>query len=140
MSPLSWREGFSDVHVVPSRAKDKDGNPVVMSISADSFAEVSEVGSSRSGNSVGPMDSNADAPGSRFVSIANSDELSSNVVGLDVYDNDNKSVGQIKDIAMNQRGRADAYICRLKETSERFRPVASARHRKGGRSKRQSRR
>ena len=43
-------------------------------------------------------------------SIVNSDKLSSNVVGLDVYNNDNKSVGQIKDIAMNQHGRAEAYI------------------------------
>ena len=32
------------------------------------------------------------------------------MVGLDVYNNDNKSVGQIKDIAMNQHGRAEAYI------------------------------
>src|SRR5271155_5614007 len=43
------KEGFTDVRVVPSsfmvRAKDKDGNPVVMSISPDSFTEVSEVGS-----------------------------------------------------------------------------------------------
>ena len=56
------------------------GNPVVMSISPDSFTEVSEVGSSGSDNSAGPMDSNADAAGSQFVSIANSDELSSNLV------------------------------------------------------------
>ena len=108
------KEGFTDVRVVPSsvmvRAKDKDGNPVVMSISPNSFTEVSEVGSSRSDNSAGAMDSNTDASGSQFVSIDNSDELSSNVVGLDVYNNDNKSIGQIKDIAMNQRGRAEAYI------------------------------
>ena len=68
-----------------------------MSISPDSFTEVSEVGSSGSDNSAGPMDSNADASGSQFVSIANSDQLSSNVVGLDVYNNDNKSIGQIKE-------------------------------------------
>ena len=92
------------------RANDKDGNPVVMSISPDLFAEVSEASSAGSDNSAAPTDSNGNAPGSQFVSIVNSDKLSSNVVGLDVYNNDNKSVGQIKDIAMNQHGRAEAYI------------------------------
>ena len=108
------KEGFTDVRVVPSsfmvRAKDKDGNPVVMSISPDSFTELSEVGSPVSDNSTGPTDSTGNASGSQFVSIANSDELSSNLIGLDVYNNDNKDIGQIKDIAMNQRGHADAYI------------------------------
>lgn len=108
------KEGFTDVRVVPSsfmiRANDKDGNPVVMSISPDLFAEVSEASSAGSDNSAAPTDSNGNAPGSQFVSIVNSDKLSSNVVGLDVYNNDNKSVGQIKDIAMNQHGRAEAYI------------------------------
>ncbi len=103
MRDMLQKEGFTDVRVVPSsfmvRAKDKDGNPVVMSISPDSFTEVSEVGSPGSDN--GTMDSRSNTSGSRFVSIANSDELSSNVVGLDVYNNDNKSIGQIKDIAMN---------------------------------------
>ena len=47
---------------------------------------------------------------SRFVSVPGADELSSNVVGLDVYNNDNKNIGQIKDIALNQHGRAQAYI------------------------------
>jgi len=104
------KEGFTDVRVVPSsfmvRAKDKDGSPVVMSISPDSFTEVSEIGFPGPDNSAGPMDS----AGNAFVSIANSDELSSNIVGLDVYNSDNKSIGQIKDIAMNQRGRTEAYI------------------------------
>jgi sporulation protein YlmC with PRC-barrel domain len=108
------KEGFTDVRVVPSsfmvRAKDKNGNPVIMSISPDSFTEVSEVSSAGSDNIAGPMDSNANAPGSQFVSIANSGALSSNVIGLDVYNNDNKDIGQIKDIAMNQRGRTEAYI------------------------------
>ena len=108
------KEGFTDVRVMPSsfmvRAKGKDGNPVVMSISPDSFTEVSEVGSPASDNSAGPMDLNGNASGSQFVSIANGDDLSSNLVGLDVYNNDSKSVGQIKDIAINQRGHAEAYI------------------------------
>ncbi len=102
------KEGFTDVRVVPSsfmvRAKDKDGNPVVMSISPDSFTEISEVGSPGSDNSTAPMDSNGNVSSSQFVSITNSDELSSNVVGLDVYNSDNKSIGQIKDIATDRDG------------------------------------
>ena len=76
------------------RAKDKDGNPVIMSISPDSFTEVSEVGSAGSDSSAGLMDSNANASSSQFVSIANSGELSSNVIGLDVYNNDNQTSGR----------------------------------------------
>jgi uncharacterized FlaG/YvyC family protein/sporulation protein YlmC with PRC-barrel domain len=103
--------GFSDIHVMTGslliRAKDKDGNPVVMNISPDSVTEVAEVGSSGSNDS-SPA---ADTPsGSTFVAIPNGDELSSNLIGLDVYNGANKDIGQIKDIAMNPRGRAQAYI------------------------------
>jgi sporulation protein YlmC with PRC-barrel domain len=38
------------------------------------------------------------------------DELSSKVVGLDIYNNDNKDIGQIKDIALNPNGRSQAYV------------------------------
>lgn len=104
------KEGFTDIHVMPSslmiRATDKDGNPVVMSVSPDSFAEFAEVGSSGSNRS-----STSRAPsGSEFVSIANSDDLASNLIGLDVYNNSNQDIGQIKDIAMNPQGRAQAYV------------------------------
>ncbi|MGB9172718.1 MAG: PRC-barrel domain-containing protein, partial [Bradyrhizobium sp.] len=47
---------------------------------------------------------------STFVSIPQSDEMSSKVVGLDIYNTDNKDIGQIKDIAMNPNGRSQAYI------------------------------
>jgi hypothetical protein len=117
------REGFTDIHVVPSslmiRAKDKDGNPVIMSVSADSFAEVSEAANSSSSDespSNGSMSSNepggsqAGPAGSEFVSVPNNGELSSNVVGLDVYNNSKQNIGQIKDIAMGPHGRARAYI------------------------------
>ena len=46
----------------------------------------------------------------RFVSVPNNDDLSSKVVGLDIYNNSNQDIGQIKDIAMNQNGRSQAYI------------------------------
>jgi len=106
------KAGFSDVRVMPSsfvvRAKDQDGNPVIMSISPDSFTEVSEQGSAGAQGTLG----SAAAPSgsSEFVSVANNDELSSNLVGLDIYNNSKQDIGQIKDIAMGQRGRAQAYI------------------------------
>jgi sporulation protein YlmC with PRC-barrel domain len=101
--------GFMDIHVMPGtfviHAKDKDGNPVVMNVSPDSFAEMTEVGA----NSDEPS-GHASSPNSRFVSVSGADDLSSNVVGLDVYNNDNKNIGQIKDIALKVNGRAQAYI------------------------------
>src|SRR3984893_6490907 len=109
------KQGFTDVRVVPQsfiiHAKDKDGNPVVMSVTPDSITAVTVVGSPVS-------DRSADTPGTRtssnepaeYVSVPNNDALSSNLVGLDVYNNSNQNVGQIKDIALNPQGRTDAFI------------------------------
>ena len=94
-------------------AKDKDGNPVVMPANPESpSTEMTEVVGDKSADPAGSMDQSAagDFRGSRFVSLPSTDELSSNVVGLDVYNNDNKNIGKIKDIALNQHGRAQAYI------------------------------
>jgi Protein of unknown function (DUF1236) len=56
------RSGFSDIQIMPSsfmiRAKDQQGNPVIMSISPDSVTEISELGTS-GGN--GPSDNSANA-------------------------------------------------------------------------------
>jgi len=105
------QSGFSDIRVMPSsfmiRAKDKDGNPVVMSVSPDSVTEVSELG--RPDNSSANTTSAA-VPASGFVSVDQTDELSSNLLGLDVYNGSNQDVGQIKDIAMGPQGHARAYI------------------------------
>ena len=105
------KAGFTDIQVMTGslliRAKDKDGNPVVMNVSPDSLSEVTEVGGA-GGNS--NMMRSANSSGSEFVSIPGSDDLSSNVVGLDVYNNENKNVGQIKDIAINPHGRTQAFI------------------------------
>ena len=113
--------GFSDIRVMPSsfmiRAKDKDGNPVVMSVSPDSVTEVSELGNSDNdgsgANGSGARGSAGMAPptgSQQFVVVANNDELSSNLVGLDVYNSANQDIGQIKDIAFGPQGRARAYI------------------------------
>jgi sporulation protein YlmC with PRC-barrel domain len=107
--------GFTDIHIVPGsfliHAKDKDGNPVVMNVGPDSFTEIRETDPSRAGGQAKSMEeSRAGNSGSSFMAVPNSDELSSNVVGLDVYNHDNKNIGQIKDIAFNQQGHAQAYI------------------------------
>ena len=113
LQTMLQNQGYSDVRVMPSsflvRAKDKDGNPVVMSVSPDFITEVAEVGSQRADADANATSSSSSSAG-QFVAIPHTDELSSNVVGLDVYNNDNKNVGQIKDVAWNQHGHAQAYI------------------------------
>ena len=46
----------------------------------------------------------------QFVTLQNSDMLSSNVVGLDVYDSANHNVGTIKDIAFDGSKAVKGYI------------------------------
>jgi hypothetical protein len=109
------KAGFTDIKVVPSSfvisAKDKDGNPVVMSVTPDSFTEVTDESVTGS-QSTGRMseDSAPAASGSEYVSVANNDELGSKLIGVDIYNTTKQDIGQIKDIAMTQRGRAQAYI------------------------------
>jgi sporulation protein YlmC with PRC-barrel domain len=45
-----------------------------------------------------------------FVTLQSADMLSSNIVGLDVYDNSNNNIGTIKDIAFDQSKMVKAYI------------------------------
>jgi hypothetical protein len=103
------KSGFTDISMMPSsfmiRARDQQGNPVVMSVSPDSVTEISELGAS---NPNGP-DANGAAP-SQFVSIGQDEKLTSNLVGLDVYNGSNQDIGQIKDIAVGRAGRTRAYI------------------------------
>jgi len=113
LQSMLQNQGYSDVRVIPSsflvRAKDKDGNPVLMSVSPDSITEVAEVGSQRADADANANNSPNSSAG-QFVAIPHTAELSSNVVGLDVYNNDNKDIGQIKDVAWNQHGHAQAFI------------------------------
>jgi sporulation protein YlmC with PRC-barrel domain len=84
-----------------------------MSVSPNSFAEVTEM--SRSDKSItGAATSNSGST-EQFVSVANCYELSSKVVGLDIYNNDNKDIGKIQDVAINQNGRAQAYVVSVGE-------------------------
>jgi hypothetical protein len=104
--------GYKDIRVAPTsfviRAKDADGNPVVMSVSPDSFTEVTDL-NNNAGGTTGSA-GNASSAAGDFVSVPNGDGLSSKLIGLDIYNNANQDIGQIKDIAMNPNGHSQAYI------------------------------
>jgi hypothetical protein len=106
------KSGYKDVSINASafviHAKDADGNAVVMSVSPDSFTEVTDVNAT-DGRTTGTS-ANSAGTSEEFVSVPNNDELSSKVVGLDIYNGSNQNIGQIKDIAMNQNRRTQAYI------------------------------
>ena len=48
--------------------------------------------------------------GPNFVKVENSDMLSSNVVGLDIYNKQNDNIGKIQDIAFNASKQMTGYI------------------------------
>jgi hypothetical protein len=106
------KSGYKDIRVAPTsfviRAKDADGNPVVMSVSPDSFTEVTDL-NNNAGGTTGSA-GNASSAAGDFVSVPNGDGLSSKLIGLDIYNNANQDIGQIKDIAMNPNGHSQAYI------------------------------
>jgi sporulation protein YlmC with PRC-barrel domain len=80
-----------------------------MSVSPDTFAEVTDIGNAAS--AAADSAGKASNPSSQtFVSVPNRDDLTSKVVGLDIYNNSNQDIGQIKDIALGQNGRSQAYI------------------------------
>lgn len=106
------QSGFSDVKVMPGslyvRAKDQSGNPVSMFITPNSMEEVTTVGDNSNGHVA--MNRVSDRTGGMFTSIPKNDELGSKVVGLDVYNHDNKNIGTIKDIAIGDNGQVNGYI------------------------------
>ncbi len=107
------KSGYTDIRVAPSsfmiRAKDSDGNSVVMSISPDSFSELTAIGTPDASTTGANTSTNATGS-DRFVAISNNDELSSKVVGLNIYNDKNQDIGQIKDLALNQNGQTQAYV------------------------------
>ena len=50
------------------------------------------------------------AEGPNFVQVQNSDMLSSNVVGLDIYNGQNNKIGKIQDIAFDASKQVTGYI------------------------------
>lgn len=103
------QSGFSDVKVAPGSfyisAKDQDGNPVSMFITPNSMAEITTVAM----NNNQPA-SSASTDNGLFVRIPRGQELSSKIVGTDVYNQENKDIGKIKDIAINNDGHVTAYV------------------------------
>ena len=101
------KAGFKDISVKADlffvQAKDKEGHDVTMVLGPDFFTEVMAWGS----NGQTSAENSADA--SPFATVPAKDKLSSEVVGLPVYNNDNKDIGSIKDIAFDNTG-AGAYI------------------------------
>ncbi|MGY3453977.1 PRC-barrel domain-containing protein [Bradyrhizobium sp. USDA 4353] len=120
LSQMLQKSGYTDIRVSPSsffvRAKDQNGNPVVMSISPDQFTEVTAVNDTSQSAAARAPTTNADSAGqtssttATYVTVPSQAELSSNLVGLDVYNSSNKDIGEIKDIALDQNGRTAAYI------------------------------
>ena len=108
------QSGYKDIKLAPTsfdvQAVDGDGNPVRMSIGPDHFAEMITVSDTR--QTAAGTSSNAAHPGTAgdYVTVQQSGDLASKLIGLDVYNNDNKDIGTIKDIALDQSGRANAYI------------------------------
>ena len=102
------QSGFTDVKVVPDsflvQAKDKSGNPVTMFIGPNSFDEVTTVGSNADTSRT-----NSNNSGGMFASVPAKADLSSKVVGLDVYNDSKQDIGTIKDIAYNGNT-IDGYI------------------------------
>lgn len=113
LKSMLQKSGYTDIRVAPTsfmvRAKDTDGNPVVMSISPDSFTELTNAATANDATTGAATASNAGGS-RRFVSISGNDDLSSKLVGLDVYNAKNQDIGQIKDVALNQNGQTQAYI------------------------------
>jgi sporulation protein YlmC with PRC-barrel domain len=106
------KSGYKDIRVAPTsfmvHARDSDGNPVMMTVSPDSFTEVTDVNNTNGGTTGSAGNGNMGS--GTFVTVPNGDDLSSKVVGLDIYNNSNQDIGQIKDIAMSENGRTQAYV------------------------------
>lgn len=104
------QSGFSDVKVTPGSfyvsARDQDGNPVSMFITPNSMAEITTVAMNTDQSSP----SSASTDNGLFVRIPRGEELSSKIIGTDVYNQDNKNIGKITDIAIDNNRHVTAYV------------------------------
>jgi len=112
--------GYSDIQLAPAsilvNAKNKAGEPVMMLIGPNSITEVAAIddgtANSNGTKSMQVAQNRAMTPRegrSAYVTVPSTDRLSSNLVGLDVYNDQNKDIGTIKDIAWGEDG-IKAYI------------------------------
>jgi sporulation protein YlmC with PRC-barrel domain len=99
------KAGFTNIKIVADsffvQATDKSGNPVTIFLRPDSMTVVSDA------DDRGPNGQNG-ARGA-FAGVTAKDELTSKVVGMEVYNKANQDVGTIKDVAFNGNG-VKAYI------------------------------
>jgi hypothetical protein len=97
--------GFTGVTVMPDaflvQATDQSGNPVTMFLNPGSVTLVSDIKTATPATS-------APATG-MFTTIPAKDDLSSMVVGLNVYNGAHQNLGTIKDVAFDSNG-VQAYI------------------------------
>jgi hypothetical protein len=106
--------GFTNISIMPEafyiRAKDKSGNPVTISVDPNSFEEVATipVGDSNTPSSPNAAN-NASQKAAMFTTVPQSDKLTSNLVGLKVFNKANQDIGEIKDVSIDQNG-VEAYI------------------------------
>jgi hypothetical protein len=88
---------------------------VTMFVGPNTFAEVKTVGanaqtsSSNTNSSGNSANATSDRPGGAFTSVPPKDGLSSQLMGLQVYNNAKQDIGTIKDVALNENG-IDGYI------------------------------
>lgn len=106
------QSGFSHVKVTPGSfyvsAKDQDGNPVSMFITPNSMEAVATVAMNDSDKT--SSTSSASTGKGLFVRVPRGEELTSKIIGTDVYNQENKDIGEIKDIAIDNNGHVTAYV------------------------------
>jgi hypothetical protein len=123
MTQTLQQAGFTNVRVMPDsflvQAKDKSGHPVAMIINPNSMTEIVDEGTlgqtasaATQGNAADEQSAAAETSGETgglFTQVPKQEKLSSNVVGMNVYNGQNQDIGTIKDIAYGPRG-VKAYI------------------------------
>jgi hypothetical protein len=108
--------GFADIRIMPEsfivHATDKSGDPVTMLIDAHSMTVFTNIGSDATGAKVPPdtkPKTGIASPDAAFMNIPARDDLTSQLIGLNVYNKANQDIGTIKDVAVGQDG-VRAYI------------------------------
>jgi hypothetical protein len=112
------KAGFTDVTVAPEsfivQAKDKSGEPVTMFLDANSITLFTSADAG--GDAVqnppavtGQSAATSSDAGGMFTNIPAKDDLSSQIVGLNIYNSEKQNISAIKDIAFSRNG-VKAYI------------------------------
>ena len=79
-----------------------------------------------------PCAADVPAKGPDFINLQNSDMLSSNVVGLDIYNQQNNDIGKIQDVAFDSSKKITGYILSVGGFLGMGNPLCRGRSRRGG--------